>query len=751
MSTTAFCFRNDALSKVTGKAKYADDLKFHNMLHAVPVYTDFVHAKINHIDTTAAEQSKGVVKVITWKDVLGKLQYGQIEQDYCLFAHDKIRFHGDVIALVIATTREQAINASKKVTLDATPLPLILDTEEAMQTNSPLVHESKKSNVVNHHKIRRGNIEKGFQESSVVIEKSFTTQFIEHSYLEPESALCNPRSDGVMEVYGSMQHPFSTRRFTAALLAMPLSDVEVFHLTMGGGFGGKDDTAAIVCARTALAAKLTGKPVKMTYDREWSIRESYKRHPYKVAYKMGVTKSGKINAVECRIVADAGAYLSVTPWVTWRSTVQCCGPYEVPNVHCDAFGVHTNHNFTGAMRGFGSPQMNFVIEQMVEMAARKLGLSEIEFREKNRVRQGSTTITEQKLDQHTVSMGEVLQKVVHEIEYDKKRTQCSFGKSDTNELYGIGLAMSYRGMSLGAEGFDFCSAIINGQWDGSILLEVAQHENGQGCESAMMLILADALGIDRRRIRYRRASTSNIPDGGTTVASRATLMGGGAITIAAQNLKTLMANTLADVLHCKADEVHFANDCLWNADKTSKLTWSEAMQHMMRKQTYPYAFGVFQAPQVSWDEETGKGNAYFTWVYGCQAVELSVHKKTGKVKLLNYVAAHDVGKAINPPMLLGQFYGGITQGIGYALFESLDVKNGKIISDNFNRYHLPRATDIPDITGIIVENADPLSPSKAKGIGEPALELAAPAIANAIYHATGKRYFDLPIRVNDGE
>ncbi|MBU0455968.1 MAG: molybdopterin-dependent oxidoreductase, partial [Gammaproteobacteria bacterium] len=273
----------------------------------------------------------------------------------------------------------------------------------------------------------------------------------------------------------------------------------------------------------------------------------------------------------------------------------------------------------------------------------------------------------------------------------------------------------------------------------------------QGCESAMMLILADALGIDRRRIRYRRASTSNIPDGGTTVASRATLMGGGAITIAAQNLKTLMANTLADVLHCKADEVHFANDCLWNADKTSKLTWSEAMQHMMRKQTYPYAFGVFQAPQVSWDEETGKGNAYFTWVYGCQAVELSVHKKTGKVKLLNYVAAHDVGKAINPPMLLGQFYGGITQGIGYALFESLDVKNGKIISDNFNRYHLPRATDIPDITGIIVENADPLSPSKAKGIGEPALELAAPAIANAIYHATGKRYFDLPIRVNDGE
>ena len=189
--------------------------------------------------------------------------------------------------------------------------------------------------------------------------------------METEAAVCVPRStDGVIEVYGSMQHPFSTRRFVAACLGVALSEVEVIGTPMGGGFGGKDDTAAIVCARTALAAKLLNRPVKMVYRRDWSMRESYKRHPYRVHYKMGVTKAGRITAVQCRIVADGGAYCSVTPWVTWRSTVQCCGPYVVENVHCDTFGVYTNNVVTGAMRGFGSPQMNFVIEQMVEMAAR---------------------------------------------------------------------------------------------------------------------------------------------------------------------------------------------------------------------------------------------------------------------------------------------------------------------------------------------------------------------------------------------
>ena len=776
------CWRNDAYAKVTGKAKFTDDLKFTNVLHAAPVYSDFVHARIKAIGTEVAEKIPGVVRVLTAKDVPGVNCFGQIIRDFRIFADDKIRYHGDVVAIVVAESRDTAIRAAQLVKVDATPLPAVLDPEEALKPDAVLVHEDHGTNLINTHVVRRGNVEEGFKQADFVVEEKFQTQTVEHAYLETEAAVCVPRStDGVIEVYGSMQHPFSTRRFVAACLGVALSEIEIIGTPMGGGFGGKDDTAAIVCARTALAAKLLNRPVKMMYRRDWSIRESYKRHPYRVHYKMGVTKAGRITAVQCKIVADGGAYCSVTPWVTWRSTVQCCGPYVVENVHCDTFGVYTNNVVTGAMRGFGSPQMNFVIEQVVEIAAAKAGISGIEFRRRNMVRQGSVTITGQKLDGHKVAMEQVLETVLREIDYEKKRALCSHGQSkprgsrgnealtdkseignrkseisqsllasaatNEDELYGIGLAMSYRGVSLGAEGVDFCAAIINAQADGSILLECGMHENGQGAESAMCLICAEELGADLNRIRYRRSSTSNIPDSGTTVASRATIMGGGAITLAARELKQKIAEAFCGKLHSAPGEVRFKDNFILGRSDADRIGFAAAMREMWLMQKFPFAFGVFKAPRVTWDEHTGQGDAYFTWVYGCQAVELTVNKKSGKVKLLNAVAAHDVGRAVNPEMVRGQIYGGMAMSAGYALHEEVKAPDGKITTLNLNTYRIPRSMDLPEMKAIIVENPDPVSPSGAKSIGEPANEILAPAIANAIYHATGRRHFSLPIRL----
>jgi CO/xanthine dehydrogenase Mo-binding subunit len=740
-------WRNDAYAKVTGKAKFTDDLKFPRMAHAAPVYSEYVHAKLESVDTEVAEAQPGVLKVLTAKDVPGVNRFGQIIRDFRIFADDKIRYNGDVVAVVVAETRDIAIRAAGLVKVNATPLPAALDPEAAMLPDAALVHEDHGSNIINTHKVRRGDVEAGFREADFIIEEKFQTQFVEHAYMETEVSACVPRPDGVMEVYGSMQHPFSTRRFVAACLGVPLAGVEIIGAPMGGGFGGKDDTAAIVCARTALAAKLLNRPVKMMYRRDWSIRESYKRHPYRVYYKMGVTKGGQITAVQCKIIADGGAYCSVTPWVTWRSTVQCCGPYVVPNVYCDTFGVYTNNVVTGAMRGFGSPQINFVIEQMVEIAAERVGISGIEFRRKNMVRQGSITITGQKLDGHKVAMEQALDAVLKETGYEEKLARCARGNSDSDELYGIGLAMSYRGVSLGAEGVDFCAAIINAQADGSILVEVGVHENGQGSESAMSILLAQELGVSLERIRYRRYSTSNIPDSGSTVASRATIMGGGAVTLAARDLKRKIAEAVADKLRCLPEDVRFKDDRVWGKTERESLSFDEAMKEMFRTQRFPYAFGVFKAPRTSWDEETGQGIAYFTWVYGCQAVELTVNKKTGKVKLLSQVAAHDVGKAVNPVMVKGQFYGGMAMGTGYGLHEEVKSKDGKITSLNLNTYRIPRSMDLPEMRAIIIENPDPVSPSGAKSLGEPTNEIMAPAIANAIYNATGKRYLSLPIRV----
>lgn len=739
-------WRNDGIAKITGKAKFADDIKLYKMLHCVPVYTKEIHAEILNLDIAGAAKSRGVVRVITAKDIPGVKKFGQIRKDYSLIAEDKIRSEGDVIALIVADTLENALLAVPKVKAEFHKLKAVFTPEEASK-DEILIHEIYNSNLINHHKVRKGDAETAFAECDLIVEDYYETNFVEHAYLEPESAVCQVRDDGVIEVYGSMQHPFSTRRFTAAMLGKKLSEIEVITIPMGGAFGGKDDTAAIVCARTALAALICNQPVKMTYTREWSMKESYKRHPYKMDYKVGI-KAGKIHALQCYIVADGGAYTSVSPWVTWRSTVQCGGPYVIPHVFTDVKAFYTNNVYTGAFRGFGSPQVNFAIEQIVEVIAEKLNIDAITFRQNNMLRQNSITVSQQKLDNHIVSLDQVLAKVIKESDYHKKLEKCSFGKGDSSKLYGIGLAMSYRGCSLGAEGKDFTSAIINVQFDGSVLLEVSVHENGQGSETAMINILAKEIGLSTSKIRYRRSSTSQIPDGGTTVASRGTLMGGGALMDAITKLKLIINNIIAPELKCLPAEIIYKDNELC-APSGSSISWEDAMGVLYQNCTYPYAFGSFEAPKVTWNEENGSGNAYFTYVYSAQVAEIELNLKTKKLKVLDIYAVHDIGKSINKGLLSGQIYGGVVQGLGMALKENLIIKEGHLLTDNFHNYRIYRANELPRIHDFIIENPDPNTPSGAKGIGEPALEIISPAIANAIYRASGKRMKRLPMLMED--
>ncbi|MCD4650883.1 MAG: molybdopterin-dependent oxidoreductase, partial [Candidatus Cloacimonetes bacterium] len=391
------------------------------------------------------------------------------------------------------------------------------------------------------------------------------------------------------------------------------------------------------------------------------------------------------------------------------------------------------------------PQVNFAIEQLIDECAEAINIDPIDFRRNNLLRQNSITITGQKLDNHEVTTHEVLNKVLENSGYNSKLKQC--GKFTPGKHYGIGLSITYRGCSLGAEGVDFCSAIINAQFDGSILLEVGIHENGQGAESTMILLLAEHLGIKRERIRYNRSSTSHIPDGGPTVASRGTLMGGGAVVNAVKILQNSIAKTLHNELHCTVSEVSIHDDCVWGKDDSHKLIWEEAMLVMQKKRVYPFAFGTFAAPMVSWHEEKGKGKAYFTWVYSAQVTEVEVDTTTGKIKLLKIWAVHDVGKVVNPPLLAGQVFGGVMQGAGMALMEDLEIQNGRIQNLNFNKYRVPRTTDVPEIELETLDTRDPNSPSGAKGVGEPALELIAPAIANAVHNAIGVRTYSYPIKL----
>ena len=741
-------FRNDNIAKVTGRAKYADDYTFHGMIHAVPVYTDSVHAEIIEINTSEAEAVEGVRKVLTWKDVPGQAAYGQIEKDLYIFARDKIRYHGDVVALVVADTRQIAIDASALVHVELKELTPVLDQEKALLDDAPRIHDQFKGNKIAHHHVRRGDVENTFPTCDLIVEHEFRTPFVEHAYIEPECTFANPRADGVIELYGTFQHPFSTRRFVAAYLNQQFADFDVYNHPVGGSFGGKDDTISVIAARAALAASILKVPVKILYTREWSFRESYKRNPYIMRYKYGLSKDGKIKAINTYMLSESGAVASTTPWSTWRSTAQCAGPYQVENVHADVIGVVTNNVFSGAMRGFGTPQVNFAIEQMMDICAEELGMDAVEFRRINMVTQDCETITGQKLDGHKVSMEEVMDKIILESNYTENTKKNSHGTSEGDEYYGTGLAISYRGSSVGAEGLDFSACIINCQFDGSIILDTGIHENGQGAQAVMMLALAKEFDIPLSRIKYNRSSTTSIPDSGTTVATRGTMMGVSAVKKASISLKKTICDTLYDDFQCDPEDIRFENDKLIAG--SISLTWEEAMHKMFLHRTYPFAFGEYKAPRVSWNDDLGIGDAYFTYVYSCNVVELSVSKKTGKIKLLKVTAGHDVGRAINEGMVKGQIYGGIAQGVGMALMEELKIEEGRIMNPNFNKYKIPKAMDMPEVDAYIIENEDHSTPSGVKGVGEPAIEIIAAAISNAVYNATGKRQYSLPIKL-EGE
>lgn len=738
--------RIDAREKVTGRALYADDLAFDRMIHAAPLFAAYPSARILRINTERARAHPGVVDVITAADIPGKKQVGGIIADQFIIADDRVRYSGDVVAVVAAETAEIARTARDLIIVEYEPEEPLLSPEAALAPDALLVHPGRKDNVVTAFRVRRGDMKKGYRQSETIVEGEFQTSFVEHAYMEPESCVAVPEPDGSVTVYGGMQHPFSTRRVVAAATGLSLARSRVVQTTLGGGFGGKDDTISVVCARAALLALRTGRPVKMTLTREESIRESYKRHPFHWRYKAGIAKDGTFRAMDIDLVADSGPYCATSPFVIWRPTVQCTGPYLVPNVRCDTKAVYTNNTFTGAMRGFGSPQHVFACESFIDMCAERVGMDPLAFRKKNFFRQGATTHTGQKLSRHKVAIGEVTEKALRSIGWKKKYPLCSRGRlRDDGPLYGIGFATSYRGCSLGAEGNDFCSAIVGIQPDGSALLEVGVSENGQGLKTAMAHILAGELGISEEQIRFVDTDTSSIPDGGPTVASRGTIVGGNAVIDAADRIKGMMAPVLKGLIGPSKKGYIYKKGRVTNPTNKKSVPFENTVAACHQNKMYLHALGVFQGPKVSWDEHTGQGDAYFTYVYACQACELTVDPKTGKVIVQRVVAAHEVGRAINPQMALGQIFGGVVMGLGFALSEEIRHQNGVIQNLNFNTYRIPRSTDVPEMTAILVENPDPVGPWGAKSLGEPTNELMGGAVANALAAATGVRFLQTPI------
>jgi CO/xanthine dehydrogenase Mo-binding subunit len=733
--------RVDGWGKVTGKAKFADDYNAAHQLWGKVLRSKYPHAKILRIDTTKAERVAGVEAVLTAKDIPGAKVFGVVVKNQAILAEERVRYLGDGVVLVAAQTKEAAEQAIRLVEVDYEQLPVVSDPEEALKEEAPVLHDDKNEFV--HHHVRKGDVGKGFAKADFILERKFKTQFIEHSYIEPEAILAEPSEQGGIKITGCVQNLFSTRRSVASMLNLDLARVQIIQSTLGGSFGGKDEAMTLISCRAALLAMKTGKPVKMVNTREESMLESYKRHPYVLYYKWGAKEDGSITAMEITCIADGGAYASMSPFVTWRSVVQATGPYYCENVKTDVYAVYTNNNYTGAMRGFGSPQINFAIESMMDELAEKVGMNPFEIRMKNGYETGAVTATGQQLT-HTVSLKEVLTKAAAAIDFQKKWKQNRDVHSGEKRR-GVGLACSYRGVSLGAEGTDAAETIVSVQTDGSVIVSSGITDMGQGAQTQMSQIAAEVLGISMDRIQFLNTNTSRVADSGATVASRGTIMGGSAAKDAAEKVRTTLLEVGADMTGNASGDLDLTDNYLVNGKTKERLaSFIELASECFNKGKPMIGLGWHHSPKTSWDERTGHGDAYFTFVYGANAAEVEVDTETGKVDVTDFVSVHDVGKAINRGMVEAQMYGGVAMGLGYGLLEVFEIENGIPKQLNFDEYLLPTSMDVPRIKTIIVEHEDAAGPYGAKSVGEPTNEIAAPAIINAIYNATRKRIYEIP-------
>ncbi len=711
--------RIDAVGKVTGETLYPGDYDMDGQLWMKIRFADRVHARITAIDTRQAEAHPGVVAVLTAKDIPVN-EYGLIMPDQPVLCGpgsdkagaDTVRCISDQIALVIADSEEAAAAALKLIDITYEDLPVVTDPLAAMEKDAPQLHAHAVNNILNHYRIRHGDIDAGWAQAEVIVEGEYHTGFQEHAYLQPEAGIGYIDDEGRITILVAGQWVHEDRQQVAHALGLPEDQVRIIYPAIGGAFGGREDMSIQIVL--GLATMKVQRPVKIIWSREESIIGHHKRHPFTIRTKWGATREGKLVAVEAEVIADAGAYAYTTTKVTGNAHLMVCGPYHIPNAKIDTYGVYTNNVPCGAFRGFGGPQGAFAAENQMNKLAGALGMDPVELRQKNVLHDGVVTVTGTPLPNgvtiEPVMVNGALQSDYWWQENGKWQKMAPAQPTDPAKRRGIGMAIGLKnvGFSFGAPEENWATIEIHGQAEiERVVVRQAGADVGQGAHTVFIQMAAEATGVPVEKVELIGHDTAETGSSGSSSASRMTFMAGNAIK---------------------------------GAGEAARKKWDEEERPAIVTCQY------LPPKTTPFHPETGEATPNFAYGYMAQFVEVEVDIETGHLSVIRVVSAHDVGKAINPHLIEGQVEGAVVQALGYAIMEDLITKDGRILNPYLSTYLIPTIWDIPlETKSVILEYADHEGPWGVRGMAEMPFITLAPAITAALHDATGVWFDQIPL------
>jgi CO/xanthine dehydrogenase Mo-binding subunit len=718
--------RKEGREKVTGSARYVDDLAFPDMLHGATVRSVAARGRILGIHF-----GDGIpwseFTIVTAKDIPDKNCVALIIEDQPCLADGVVNHPEEAVVLLAHPDKYLLEEARRAVRVEIEPLPAIFTMGDSLAKKEIIWGED---NIFKSFLVEKGDADAAMATAEIIVEGEYETGAQEQLYIEPQGMIARASAAEGVTVWGSLQCPYYVHKALKGIFCLPPERVRVVQTETGGGFGGKEEYPSMLAAHAALLALKSGKTVKMIYDRGEDMVATTKRHPSRTRHRTGVTRDGKLIAMDIDFTIDGGAYETLSPVVLSRGTIHAAGPYNCPNVRVRSRAVATNTPPHGAFRGFGAPQSVFALERHMDRIAEAVGIAPDELRRRNFIHQGETLAVSQVV-REKVDMEKLMARAFELSDYHAKRERfCSQNAGSGAIRRGIGFAAFLHGAGFTGSGEEHLAseAAMEATPKGRVRVLAGSTEMGQGTNTIFTQIAAEALGIAADQIEIVQPDTAHVPDSGPTVASRTTMIVGKLVECAAKSIWQSLIESGVLKPGYRAEE--FAPACAQYIEKCGSLK----------------SFAKYEQPKdLHWDDDKYQGDAYGAYGWAVYVAEVSVDMRTAEVRVDDFVAVQEVGTIINPVLAAGQVEGGVAQGIGLALYENVVWQQGRMINGQMTNYIMPTSMDVPPIRVWFEEVPYARGPAGAKGIGELPLDGTAPAIANAIAHATGIDVRRIPV------